>query len=164
MGQLSQAIMMATAGADHIRIARRLRMANSDLGELVMAMTVDINTVGPSTATVPFSEAPQQTRMQPLPPPQAMGSSHGTSEMPVDAQYLEMRWLKSSEGCWKVVPEPTRMAYLFYDLAFFTLPERGRIGLTVVSQPMATSGIGFTSSWWRLHSSCGRIWAVNDFT
>ena len=45
-----------------------------------------------------------------------------TSEMPVDAQYLEMRWLKSSEGCWKVVPEPTRMAYLFYDLAFFTLP------------------------------------------
>ena len=45
-----------------------------------------------------------------------------TSEMRVDAQYLEMRWLKSSEGCWKVVPEPTRMAYLFYDLAFFTLP------------------------------------------
>ena len=77
-----------------------------------------------------------------------------TSEMPVDAQYLEMRWLKSSEGCWKVVPEPTRMAYLFYDLAFFTLPERGRIGLTVVSQPMATSGIGLTSSWWRLHSTC----------
>ena len=44
-----------------------------------------------------------------------------TSEMLVDAQYLEMRWLKSSEGCWKLVPGPTRMTYLFYDLAFFTL-------------------------------------------
>ena len=45
-----------------------------------------------------------------------------TSEMPVDAQYLEMRWLKSSESCWKVVPKPTRMACLFYDLAFLILP------------------------------------------
>ena len=45
-----------------------------------------------------------------------------TSEMLVDAQYLEMRWLKSSENCWKVVPVPTRMACLFYNLAFLILP------------------------------------------
>ena len=69
MGQLSQAIMMATAGADHTRMARRLAMGNSDLGDLVMAMTVDINTLEPSTATVPLSQAPQQTTMPPSPPP-----------------------------------------------------------------------------------------------
>ena len=45
-----------------------------------------------------------------------------TSEMPIDAQYLEMRWLKTSTNCWKVVPTPTRMACLFYDLAFLILP------------------------------------------
>ena len=75
MGQLSQAIMMATAGADHTRMARRLAMANSDLGDLVMAMAVDINTVGPPTTTVPVYQAPQQTTMPPSPPPQASGSS-----------------------------------------------------------------------------------------
>ena len=42
--------------------------------------------------------------------------------MRIDAQYLEMRWLKTSTTCWKVVPKPTRMACLFYDLAFLILP------------------------------------------
>ena len=43
---------------------------------------------------------------------------------PVSAQYLGRRWLRNPiDGGWDEVPLPSRMASLFYDLAFNKLPE-----------------------------------------
>ena len=47
-----------------------------------------------------------------------------TTLTPVSAQYLQRRWLRSLiDGGWDVVPTPSRMASLFYDLAFIKLPH-----------------------------------------
>ena len=106
MGQLAQAIMMATAGADHTRMARRLAMASSDLGDLVMAMAVDINTVGPPTATVPLSQAPQQTTMPPSPPPQATGSSAWELAGLTDTEEKATQTAEDLQGVGDELPRP----------------------------------------------------------
>ena len=43
--------------------------------------------------------------------------------LPVSAEYLAQRWCYCPVRGWHVVPEPTRMACLFYRLAIYILPE-----------------------------------------
>ena len=81
-------------------------IANSDPGDLVKAMAMDINMVGLPTATVPLSQAPQQTTMPPSPPPQATGSSAWELAGLTDTEEKATQTAEDLEGVGGELPRP----------------------------------------------------------